>query len=355
MLQEITQTEPVEFSVQHARQIVQDLFEPSPAIYWTDLLLSAVVGYTGFWMMRYPPTFSWPWWGAWLVAVLGLYRAGSFTHELVHLRTGTFLAFRAAWNLLIGIPFLMPSFTYDTHREHHARNNYATKADGEYLPLASGPRWRIVWYLAQSFIVPLLPLVRFGVLTPWCWFSPRLRTLVHQHFSSLVMDPTYVRPLPTTKELRVWRLLEVLCFLFIVWMGALLVLGYARWDLLLRLYCVACAVALINELRTAGAHRFRFPGDRPVSFLDQLLDSVNYPHHPFTAELWAPVGLRYHALHHLFPSLPYHNLGQAHRRLMRELPADSPYRQTVAPSLPAALGELWRAAGARKLAVEKGV
>ncbi|HWL73233.1 MAG TPA: fatty acid desaturase, partial [Burkholderiaceae bacterium] len=40
----------------------------------------------------------------------------------------------------------------------------------------------------------------------------------------------------------------------------------------------------------------------------------------------------YHALHHLFPSLPYHNLARAHRRLMAELPADNLYRQTVYPS-----------------------
>ncbi len=38
-----------------------------------------------------------------------------------------------------------------------------------------------------------------------------------------------------------------------------------------------------------------------------------------------PVGLRYHALHHLFPFLPYHNLGKAHARLIARLPAGSPY------------------------------
>jgi fatty acid desaturase len=58
------------------------------------------------------------------------------------------------------------------------------------------------------------------------------------------------------------------------------------------------------------------------------------------------VGLRYHALHHLFPSLPYHNLGKAHRRLSALLPQDAPYHATGRRSFLAALAELWRAAKA---------
>ena len=84
------------------------------------------------------------------------------------------------------------------------------------------------------------------------------------------------------------------------------------------------------------------PGIVQRVFLDQLLDSINYPRHPFLSSLWAPVGLRFHALHHLFPSLPYHNLAKAHQRLMAELPAYSPYRLTNSPSLTASLVRLWR-------------
>jgi fatty acid desaturase len=111
-------------------------------------------------------------------------------------------------------------------------------------------------------------------------------------------------------------------------------------------------VLTLNGLRTLGAHRYTNTGGE-VTFLDQLLDSVNYPNRPFISALWAPVGLRFHALHHLFPSMPYHNLAQAHRRLMAELPADSPYRQTESPGLAMSLVQLWRTSRAAGRAAER--
>jgi fatty acid desaturase len=81
-----------------------------------------------------------------------------------------------------------------------------------------------------------------------------------------------------------------------------------------------------------------------MTFLEQTLDSLNYPRRPWITELWGPVGLRYHALHHLFPSLPYHTLPEAHRRLIERLPADSPYRSTERVALWRTLAELWHEA-----------
>jgi fatty acid desaturase len=53
-----------------------------------------------------------------------------------------------------------------------------------------------------------------------------------------------------------------------------------------------------------------------------------------------PVGLRFHALHHLFPGMPYHNLEAAHHRLMQHLPAAHPYRECVADSMLQVIREL---------------
>ena len=71
---------------------------------------------------------------------------------------------------------------------------------------------------------------------------------------------------------------------------------------------------MLNQLRTLVAHLWENEGE-PMSVTAQYLDTVNVPPPGPLAALWAPVGLRYHALHHLLPSLPYHALGEAHRRL----------------------------------------
>jgi fatty acid desaturase len=79
---------------------------------------------------------------------------------------------------------------------------------------------------------------------------------------------------------------------------------------------------------------------------EEFLDSVNVPGIPFFTALWAPVGLRFHATHHLFPSLPYHELGKANRALIDGLPDNRLYLEASRKSLYDALGRLWKEARA---------
>jgi fatty acid desaturase len=89
---------------------------------------------------------------------------------------------------------------------------------------------------------------------------------------------------------------------------------------------------ILNQIRTLVAHLWENDGHE-MSVTAQYLDSVNVPPPATLPALWAPVGLRYHALHHLLPGVPYHSLGEAHRRLAAELPADSNFYRADHDSL----------------------
>jgi len=143
--------------------------------------------------------------------------------------------------------------------------------------------------------------------------------------------------------MRIMKTQEVLCFLFCMWFIFRTPVRYGQWydPLWLQGYLVAVGLLIINNIRTLGAHRWTGDGSQ-LSFEQQLLDSCDYPYRPWFTELWGPTGTRYHATHHLFPGIPYHNLGKAHRALMAGLPDNSILRETVKVSLLGEIAELWR-------------
>lgn len=338
------------FSFSEARSLVGDLHQPNPLIYWCDFLATIISGHLAFHSLYYLPRWYpdlpalWPVMAVAFVATVLLYlRAVMFIHELVHLPKEGFRGFRIAWNALCGIFFLAPSFLYYPHVDHHRRQHYGTEHDGEYLSLSHRGPWLIVGFILQALIIPFLGLARFLIVSPICWIVPGAREFFHRHASTMVVDPSYRRTDLTPRIHRIILLQEALCFAWCVWFlvrGGLM-RGESVDPIWFIAYAVGVALVALNEVRTLGAHRWTGDGTA-MSFEEQLLDSVNYPNRPWISELWGPVGTRFHALHHLFPSMPYHNLAEAHERLMTRLPADSPYRLTVAESLTSEIVALWK-------------
>ena len=330
--------------IRQLRRALDDLLVPRPAFYWIDFLASITCFYAGFAASAVlPPNNPLKLLGA-VVAVLCLYRAVVFIHELAHLPPGRVPGFRVAWNLLCGIPLLVPSFLYGSHRDHHARRAYGTAKDGEYRPWGCpGNRIGIVMFASSSFLGLPAGAMRFGILGPLSWFNPGIREWVAVNASSLVVDPRYRRDPPAQQEARDWRVQEAGVFTYLLVIAAALVTGLINAELLAQLYLMSTAGLLLNSLRTLAAHRYRSAGD-PMTATQQLLDSLNYPRRSWLIPLWAPVGLRFHAMHHLFPGIPYHNLAAAHDRVMGMLPDSSPYHRTAGYGLAASLSELWRRA-----------
>ncbi len=330
-----------EFPMAKAKSIVQDLFEPNAWIYWTDFLLNNLIGWGAFVLAVQTPIFSFfePIW--FLLSVFCLYRAVIFIHELTHLKKGTFRSFHVVWNILCGFPLMVPSMLYmGVHIDHHKQKFYGTQNDKEYSPFGLQKPYHIVLFLVTMGIAPLVFLVRFLVLTPLSYLMPPLRKPLWEYASSLAVSHTYKRPEPTHIERTIWHLQEFSTFLY-VGIGAFLVFkGLVPLKAVVLWYLLAATILFVNGLRTLVAHCYRNPSNHEMTFTEQFLDSIDIPGNLFTA-LWAPVGLRYHATHHLFPGMPYHHLTEAHRRLIEELPENGVYSKVVRKSLGNALVDLW--------------
>lgn len=320
-----------------AAELTRDIGAARAVIYWPDMLASAIVGYAA---LAGAILVTSPWLAAacGLLAVLTLYRALLFIHELSHLHRNALPGFRTAWNVLVGIPMLTPSFMYEgVHTLHHARTRYGTAEDPEYLPLALMKPWSLPTFVLVALLAPPALVVRFAILTPLGVLFPKLRTFVWERFSALAINPAFRRR-PADAEMRrrfFWQEVGASAWAMVL-VASVPLLG---WRPLLIALAVFSLVALLNQLRTLVAHLWENQGET-MTVTAQYLDSVNVPPPSPFAALWAPVGLRYHALHHLLPGVPYHNLGEAHRRLVRELAPDSIYFESNHGGLSALVGRL---------------
>ncbi len=340
--------------IQQARRLIADLLAPNPVIFWADFLASLTVGYAAAVVYLKAAFLSPEQILAWLVAGVALFRVSLFMHEIVHFRKGEMPAFKVAWNVLAGIPLLMPSFLYEHHLNHHNAHHYGTPRDGEYLPLGVGRLRTTLGYLAEILLLPVLTTLRFLVGTPISFLHPRLRQLVLERFSPLVINLWHRREIPADAPRATWAVIEIACFLraaamFSFLFASSIAIGgevvELSWHRLAKLYMLAVLALGLNHVRTLAAHRYKSEGER-MSFAEQLDDSINVEGRTPLVVLLFPVGLRFHALHHLFPSIPYHNLATAHRRIMKEMPEWQAYHDATYPTFFAALADLFRSSRA---------
>jgi fatty acid desaturase len=256
---------------------------------------------------------------------------GSLIHEVAHLQHGEMRAFKVAWNLMVGVITLSPSpFFTRHHRDHHSHRLFGTPQDPEYISNVCQPGTlrNTFWLGCKIALFPLVVFLRF-LLSPPSFLHPQLREFVLRRASSLTMNWRYERKLDAFDR---WAItsVELLCFLRASLIPFAVVVGLTSWTRIPQLYLLAVATLGLNQLRLLADHQLHSVGDQQ-DMDAHLKDSCNYLQRDFLTWLFFPFAIRYHALHHLFPTLPYHNLSSAHQYLSRNLPADSVYHSLEHP------------------------
>jgi fatty acid desaturase len=326
------------------RALDDDIFRVKPAIYWLDFLASTCVAWIAFCLTlpRFSPAL--PARLLWFaIATLGFYRALFFVHELVHVRSEKLAAFRWVWNALCGSMFFLPEFTYLIHGSHHLTATFSTNDDPEYVPMALQKPFELLAPFIIFPFAPLLMMLRFLIAAPVSWvIGGRFREGLLRNASSLKMNPKFEWKNISAEDRRLAVIQELGCLL---WWSLFVAVAFAAGEprLILNWYIVFYSILTVNHIRSMVAHGYTNGTGERVTHEAQLLDSITITGFSPIALLLAPVGLRYHSLHHLFPTIPYHSLGRAHKCLVQVLPPDHAYRKTLVPNLGAAFRAFFKA------------
>lgn len=302
-----------------------NFFQISPLRFWADFLLSLVLAYTAGSFFLMSPLFSWQQFVAFPFTVFWLYRLSSLVHEVAHLPHREMRLFKVAWNLAVGVITLSPSpFFTRHHRDHHSARMYGTPEDPEYIAnvFRAGSLMSGIAYAVLIAAFPLIVFVRF-LLTPLTFLTPGLRDWALRRASSTTMNWRYERKVSVFDRHAITAI-ELLCCLRAWVIPLCVVFGITDWTRLPLLYLVAISTLGLNQLRFLGDHHLHSDG-RPLSMSAHILDSCNYTSRDLMTSLLFPFSIRYHALHHLFPTIPYHNLAATHSWLVAHLPQESNY------------------------------
>ncbi len=225
------------------------------------------------------------------------------------------------------------------HTYHHSANTYGTEKDGEYVQLGKTDGWKAVVSLLQIPLVLILTPYRFLILVPATLLIPGGRRWLLKNASAFTMIPFFrYEKLPAAEPWWLWADLAASAWM---WMVTLLFWTHTiPTAMALKFQALVLLGIGLNGFRNLIAHGYRSEG-KPVSHLAQFEDSITIQAPWLVEKLFFPVGLKYHGLHHLFPTLPYHQMAGAHKLLLKKLPPDSPYHRNAFRPLGQAFQELF--------------
>lgn len=320
------------------KESIAKFLKPNPLIYWADFTVTIIFSWL-FFYFAYVTQKDGDYYGAQyfliLVCAICFYRAIAFTHELVHLKKGAVPGFFMVWHMLCGIPLLAPHFLYRAiHVTHHSKKNYGKESDGEYIGFGICSKWLIVGHLLYNFLIPIFSIFRFTIIAPLSLASNKFRVFVMSNMSFMGLRFAFSRVIPVKRaDVVEWYLAEFSCCLLVWLVFYWVATGAVSSVILSNWYIVMVCILTMNSLRSLGATHWYVSNGGTLSFTDQIGDSISISNKSLFTKILCPVETQYHALHHMFPSIPYHSLGKAYEHLLKNFPNAEILRKTSRESL----------------------
>ena len=245
-------------------------------------------------------------WPIWLAAVLIIgnrqHALGVLMHEATHFRVSR----NRRWNdvlgdVFAGYPVFMPTANYRVfHFRHHQR-----------LDMSDDPEGRFFDTFPADARFPQNPW-RFGLLV--------LRDLSGLWPRPLVFFAGLVWTLPGQRR---WHILPI-ALLHGAVIGAAVVTGTLQVYALLWILPLITVFPATQRIRAMSEHHgieeagsTRYHRDRP-----DVLRTTRSISGRLGPALFGPHGINYHLEHHLYPSVPFHNLPELSRELARRHPEE---------------------------------
>lgn len=288
-------------------------FEVRPALFYRDLIVPGAafaIAYASLLQAQ-----GWAFAAAFLIAVVSLHRAAILMHDICHQYDNPRLKrFIWVWDLTIGAIAAIPSPRFlRPHRIHHATGTFRTKDDPQYLLVRTDRTLAVFVLILIPFIMPVLNLANAVVAS-----------VAGTALDEAVERWAAKRGMPTGSVVADRHRPRV------IWLSRYCVALYALYAYLLPetlgiAYAVLVAGWWLTTIRIPLEHRMEHLLERSDK-RDHILDSFTIES-PLAAIL-QPLAMRFHAAHHLYPGVPYHNLPALHRDLKA---SDGEYRATIVP------------------------
>jgi fatty acid desaturase len=307
------------------RELKKEYGKPIAWIYWLDFVISysILIGgiilsikLSGFLSVLF-----------FIVSAIAGFRVSIFVHEINH--SGKQIkGFEIAYNLLFGYLFKIPSYVFSDHKYHHNIKTFGSKSDPKYDDFSN----QKLSNLFQIFPSSILQVVRLNfrfLFVPifFPFLSIEKRKKVYSQQTSHSINPHYVRAEPRADQISTLYLHDLATCLYGWSILVLCTMQILPWSLVLILAGVLSAIWTLDFVHLLTAHRY--DGFSKAGNLQAQADDSITIVGSWITEIWNPVGLRYHALHHLQEDLPYHSLGKIHQILVNKLPSDNFYQKSI--------------------------